>query len=175
MDSKQFGLSLWASHFFSSRKHVVVVPGSMKIQKKLNSYRGGGCWWFDDDSIKIVPGQDDDPNYGKRNSWGNIKFKFEYVFNNVYCHHSLVHSKYLKSWLWGGGGFFARKIKDIDQDLQKFDVSVTEIPKMVSMNIESLTPRVPTETQGNHVTTQGKAPVTSALYLKRTSHNWSSL
>ena len=135
----------------------------MKIQKKLNSYKGGGCWWSDDDSIRIVPGQDDEPNYGKRNSWGNIKFKFEYVFNNVYCHHSLVHG--------GGGGFFARKIKDIDQDLQKFDVSVTEIPKMVSMNIESLTPRVLAKTRGNHVTTQGKALATSALYLKSTSHN----
>ena len=52
----------------------------------------------------------------------------------------------------GGGGFFARKIKDIDQDLQKFDVFVIEIPKMVSMNIESLTPRVLAKTQGNHVT-----------------------
>ena len=52
----------------------------------------------------------------------------------------------------GGGEFFARKIKDIDQDLQKFDVFVTEIPKMVSMNIESLTPRVLAKTQGNHVT-----------------------
>ena len=71
----------------------------------------------------------------------------------------------------GEGGFFARKIKDIDQDLQKFDVSVTEIPKMVSMNIESLTPRVFAKTQGNHVTTQGKALATSALYLKSTSHN----
>ena len=71
----------------------------------------------------------------------------------------------------GGGGFFARKIKDIDQDLQKFDVFVIEIPKMVSMNIESLTPRFPAETQGNHVMTQGKALATSALYLKRTSHS----
>lgn len=44
------------------------------------------------------------------------------------------------------GGFFARKIKDIDRDLQKFDVFVTEIPEMVSMNIESLTPWVPAET-----------------------------
>lgn len=44
------------------------------------------------------------------------------------------------------GGFFARKIKDIDRDLQKFDVFVTKIPEMVSTNIESLTPWVPAKT-----------------------------